>query len=305
MLPPDGVCQASFLTIDATPIAIVYFNNDNGVCAVYYDVSPVVLDNDIKQEILKIALIKYRTDQSGEITFNSFHLRNFKNNDNKITGTKSSESKLSISLCSDKESWINDSLVELIMSMVNAGYNVSWSHNANDLTGGDICFYLSYGKIVGSELLSKFKNNLVVHESDLPKGKGWSPMTWQILEGVKQITVSLFEAGISVDSGPVYLQELIDLQGDELVDEWRNLQATATYNLCLKFINNYPGILDKSRIQAGEASYYPRRNYIDSKLDLDKTLREQFELLRVVDNEKYPAWFEIKNKKFKLKITKH
>ena len=46
-------------------------------------------------------------------------------------------------------------------------------------------FYLSYEKIVEKKVLKKFKNNLVIHASDLPKGKGWSPLSWQILKGYK------------------------------------------------------------------------------------------------------------------------
>ena len=34
------------------------------------------------------------------------------------------------------------------------------------------------------------KNNIVVHASDLPKGRGFSPMSWQILEGKNKIKLS-------------------------------------------------------------------------------------------------------------------
>ena len=298
-------CSIYFIeTCNATPIAYVHIKNINGACTVCCELSRIGLGGGIENEILKVALTKYRAEQSGEIMFNNYHFRDFRSNNERISRRITSELQLSISLCSDKDSWINKYLVVLMMDLINAGHNVSWSHNANDLTGGDICFYLSYGSIVTKEILSKFKNNLVVHESDLPKGKGWSPMTWQILECESQIPVSLFEASISVDSGPIYMQEVINLQGDELVDEWRSLQAATTNNLCLKFVNNYPDVLDKSRMQYGEASYYPLRTDKDSKLNMDKTVREQFELLRVVDNDKYPAWFEINNKKFELKIVK-
>ena len=56
-------------------------------------------------------------------------------------------------------------------------------HNAEAFIKGDVCFYLSYEKIVTKKTLEKYKNNLVVHASDLPKGKGWSPMSWQISRG--------------------------------------------------------------------------------------------------------------------------
>jgi hypothetical protein len=39
-------------------------------------------------------------------------------------------------------------------------------------------------------------------------------------------------------------------------------------------------------------------------LNLDLTLREQFNLLRVVDNERYPAYFELNGIKYVIKINK-
>jgi methionyl-tRNA formyltransferase len=72
--------------------------------------------------------------------------------------------------------------------------------------------------------------------------------------------------------------------------------------LCLQFIDEYPQILDRARVQKGQASFYPRRRPADSRLDPEKSIAAQFDLLRVVDNEKYPAFFEYRGKKFQLKI---
>jgi len=55
------------------------------------------------------------------------------------------------------------------------GHQVTWAHDAADLLAGDICFYLSYDRIVDATILARHKNNLVVRASNLPKGRGWSP----------------------------------------------------------------------------------------------------------------------------------
>ena len=44
-------------------------------------------------------------------------------------------------------------------------------------------FVIGYTKILPKEFLEGNKLVLVIHESDLPKGKGFSPVQWQILEG--------------------------------------------------------------------------------------------------------------------------
>ena len=54
--------------------------------------------------------------------------------------------------------------------------------------------------------------------------------------------------------------------------------------------------------QTGEPTFYARRRPADSQLDLDRPLREQFNLLRTVDSTSYPAWFELGNRRFSITI---
>jgi hypothetical protein len=54
--------------------------------------------------------------------------------------------------------------------------------------------------------------------------------------------------------------------------------------------------------QMGETSWFKRRKQADSKLDPNKSILEQFGLLRTVDNERYPAYFELAGRRYFLKI---
>lgn len=209
---------------------------------------------------------------------------------------------LAITLCSDQGSWINDAMPELVLDCLTAGHRVTWSHSADEAPAGDLCFYLSYGRIVDRDVRSKYAHNLVVHESDLPQGRGWAPMSWQILEGASSITVTLLEAEDDVDAGAIYLQDKIDLSGDELCADWRALQARSTFKLCREFIENYPAVLAQARPQAGEATFYRRRRAEDSRLNPDLSIREQFNLFRIVNNQDYPAFFELNGKRYRIQI---
>jgi len=165
----------------------------------------------------------------------------------------------------------------------------------------DIVFILSYHKIIEKEYLDKNKHNIVIHASALPQGKGWAPMFWQILEGKNSIPFSMFEVDEGVDSGAIYMQKTLQLSGYELNDELRKKQADHIIWMCLEFINNY----EKYKIpapQKGKESFYPKRTPKDSKLDINKTIKEQFNLLRIVDNENYPAFFELDGNRYVLKI---
>lgn len=205
-------------------------------------------------------------------------------------------------LCDNPDSWIVPYLLQLKDEIQKRGHLVSFINNYKDIKKGDIACFLGCEKIIPLEYLSLNRNNLVVHESDLPKGKGWSPLTWMILEGKNRIPITLFEAAKNVDSGDIYLQDYIELDGTELLSEIKHLQGKKTNELILKFIDNYSKMPGKP--QEGEESFYRKRTPKDSELDINKTIDEQFNLLRVVDNEKYPAFFYKNGHKYILKIYK-
>ena len=105
----------------------------------------------------------------------------------------------------------------MISEFVLLGHTVTWENNLSRIKKGDIAFYLGCGQILPVDILSQNKHNLVVHESALPQGKGWSPVTWQILAGKNEIPITLFEAEESVDIGNIYLQDIMNFSGTELV----------------------------------------------------------------------------------------
>ena len=126
--------------------------------------------------------------------------------------------KFKIVILSDATSWINSTIEVLAEDWKKLGHEVSWFHDLQQLPSADFCFCLSFSKILKKEIRDFFDHTLVVHASDLPAGKGWSPLTWQILEGKNQIPVSLFEADDSVDSGAIYARRHINYEGFELIE---------------------------------------------------------------------------------------
>ena len=159
---------------------------------------------------------------------------------------------------------------------------------------------LSCEKILKAEYLKLHKSNVVVHPSKVPLGKGWSPLAWQILEGLNNIPVSLFEAVEEVDAGDVYIVDYINLKGYELNDEIKHQQGLITIKMVKNYITQFNSITAVP--QNGQESFYPRRKQKENELDINKTIVEQFNLLRIVDNERYPAHFFINDKKYILKI---
>lgn len=172
-------------------------------------------------------------------------------------------------------------------------------HDWESIPEGDILFLLSCEKKLPAKYLSRNKSTVVVHPSRLPQGRGWSPVAWQVLEGQKEIPVTLFEAAKEIDAGEIYLTGSILLEGHELNEEIKRAQAAETIRLCREYMELFP---IQGMQQKGKATYYERRGRESCRLDSNKTIAEQFNTLRVADNDRYPAHFEHNNRKYIIKI---
>ena len=179
---------------------------------------------------------------------------------------------------------------------------VSSFYEEQNIKQFDVVFVLGFTRILKKEFLQANDQVLIVHESNLPLGKGFSPLQWQILEGKDKIFFSLLEASEEFDCGDIIDQIELNLDGTELYDEIRYKQAKFTFELIGRFIKKYPNII--KRKQFGESTYYRRRKTSDSELNINLTIKELFPLLRIVNNEDWPAFFQINGVKYIIKIYK-
>jgi len=196
------------------------------------------------------------------------------------------------------ETYVNEEA--LTKNSLNKTCSFDVFYDYQDIIGYDVVFILGYTKIINSAMLLNNSLNLVIHESNLPKGKGFAPIQWQILENRREVAVSLIEASDNVDSGDIILQDTLRLSGYELWPEIREKQAFLTINLINTFLNIYPNYTRTP--QKGKETFYPRRTGKDDELDIDKTLRQQFNHLRIANNDEYPLYFIIDDNKYYIKI---
>lgn len=139
------------------------------------------------------------------------------------------------------------------------------------------------------------------HESPLPKGRGCAPIHWTILGGEKELTVSFFKLVEKVDCGSLLGQESCFISRAALLEDLRVMATDLTKKLLDKYLIKFLSGKVKPYDQAGEATLCPKRTPEDSKLDISKSLDQLWDLIRICDNEKYPAWFEINGEKIILK----
>lgn len=206
-------------------------------------------------------------------------------------------------LCTDSNHPVVHKLHFWAEKMSCNGHNLSLVSRMSQLVGGDILFLVSCSQIIPDSERNKYKATLVLHASDLPNGRGWSPHVWSILEGATQITVSLIEAADPVDSGLIWLKTSFSLEGHELFDEINAKLFDAELSLMTEAVEQFLYI--KPTQQFGHAGDYRRKRTIqDSRIDPNKSILAQFNLLRVVDPKRYPAYFDYQGRRYLLKIEK-
>ena len=166
---------------------------------------------------------------------------------------------------------------------------------------GEIAFFLGCTRLAGERLLKKHRRTLVVHESALPQGRGFAPVAWQVLEGALRIPFCLIEAVKEPDAGQIFLQDEIVLEGHELNEALRRKQGEATVDICWRYLQADQEPVPRAQLKI-KAREYRRRTPADSRLDPQQTLADQFDLLRVVDNEQYPAFFHYRGHRYQLTI---
>jgi len=182
-------------------------------------------------------------------------------------------------------------------------YSFKISKNPNTVKNQNIVFPISYIKILSEKFLKKNELVLVAHSSKLPKDKGFAPLQYQILKNKNKIYMSLIKAVKKVDAGPIYLQNYFYLEGTELSEQIRKIQGDQFLKIIKQFLIKFPKI--NPRNQKGRGNFNKRRYAKNSELNINKTIKQQFNHLRINDNEKYPSFFNFRGQKYIIKIFKN
>lgn len=177
-------------------------------------------------------------------------------------------------------------------------------HDKSELAEGDILYLVSCSQLIGREDRAHYAHVMVLHASDLPEGRGWSPHVWDILAGKEELTLSLLTAEGGVDTGAIWAKRRFAVPRHALHEEINALLFQTELDLMDQGI---------AMVAAGETpvpqpaeggSYHPRRTPEDSRLDPARPLAELFDQIRVADSERFPAFFEMHGKTYNITLKK-
>lgn len=175
-------------------------------------------------------------------------------------------------------------------------------NRADEAPPGDFLFLVSCGEIVSPAIRRLYRHSLVLHAGDLPRGRGWSPHVWAILEGATELILTLLSADDPVDTGPIWQQTRIPLDGTELCDEVNALLFAAELGLMDWALANCDHSTPAPQI--GAATFRNRRTPADSQVTTDQTLAEVFDLLRVSDPTRFPAYFDHRGARYAIRLER-
>lgn len=201
----------------------------------------------------------------------------------------------------------NDWMAELLKDFklnknLNKKFDLKISYEIEKKSNIDLLFVIGYTKKINPRELKKYKNKFIIHESNLPNGRGFSPIKNQILKKIYKIKCCLIECIDKIDGGDIYEKDYLIVNKNDLYDDIRLKQFKITIKLINKLLKKYPNI--KGKKQIGKPSYFKRLNEKSDQIDISKNIVSLFDLLRSTDYTKHQNYFFINNKKYFIRISK-
>lgn len=124
------------------------------------------------------------------------------------------------------------------------------------------------------------------------------------MKGGDTIVLSLLEAEDKVDTGALWLKQEIPVTKTDLWYDVNNLLFEAEIKLMNEAVERYEDIQSHPQNPDIEPTYHRKRTPADSQIDPQISISDQFDLIRMCDPDRYPAWFDLHGQKYKLTLDK-
>jgi methionyl-tRNA formyltransferase len=143
-------------------------------------------------------------------------------------------------------------------------------------------FIPHWSHIIGPEIYNAYRC-VIFHMTDLPYGRGGSPLQNLIANGNTHTKISAIECGPGIDTGGVYLKSPLQLYGT--AREIFERAAIVIEGMIYTIITQNP----TPQPQEGEAVLFRRRRKKQSNIGEIEDIASLYDLIRMLDCEGYPA----------------
>lgn len=156
-------------------------------------------------------------------------------------------------------------------------------------------FFPHWSSIIPASVFEQY-NCIVFHMTDLPYGRGGSPLQNLIVRGHKSTVISAIKVVKELDAGPVYLKQALSLEGS----------AREIFERCVPIVEQMIVKIIEEKLQpqdqSGEVVEFKRRAPKDGNLADLTQLEQVYDFIRMLDADGYPAAF-LENEKIKFEFT--
>ena len=157
-------------------------------------------------------------------------------------------------------------------------------------------FFPHWSYIIKSEIYENF-NCVIFHMTDLPFGRGGSPLQNLIERGIYQTKISAIKCVKELDAGDIYLKRDLEISSGS---------AQEIYEKAGEIVSNMiDEIIEKNPIpvpQTGNAVEFKRRKPEQSDISDLKDINKIYDYIRMLDADGYPKAF-LENKNFKFEFS--
>lgn len=156
-------------------------------------------------------------------------------------------------------------------------------------------FFPHWSYIIPEEIWRNFEC-IVFHMTDLPFGRGGSPLQNLIANGYKDTKISALKVEKGIDTGPIYLKHSLSLEGSA-----NNIFVRAKKiitSMIIEIIQNNPIPVK----QEGIITTFKRRTKDDGNIGSLTNIEKIHDYIRMLDAEGYPNAF-IENEHFEFSFS--
>lgn len=145
-------------------------------------------------------------------------------------------------------------------------------------------FFPHWSYIIPEEIYQNFEC-VIFHMTDVPFGRGGSPMQNLIARGIYETKISALRCEAGLDAGPVYMKKPLSLFGG--AEEIYARADKVIETMIQEFVVNSPEPVQ----QEGEVTFFQRRKPSESNIHELADLEQVFDYIRMLDAEGYPKAF--------------
>ena len=158
-------------------------------------------------------------------------------------------------------------------------------------------FFPHWSWKIPEEIYNNFEC-VVFHMTDLPFGRGGSPLQNLISRGIYDTKISAIKVVEDIDAGDIYCKEPVSIK-DGSAEDIFNKVSSIIYDKMISFIIKNNPIPKK---QKGELVVFKRRSPKDSDISKLDDVTKIYDYIRMLDAEGYPK-ARIETEKFNVEFS--